>query len=125
MTKQDFKTFINQNLKDLPLEKQEILLDKMLHKWLPDIVGKFNDKIEKNYRKCQKCGKYSIIKNTKSILETEVHHDVLVYANAGYGDDDEYADITYSICYSICPFCGGKSELNRYPLNVSNYHKRY
>lgn len=124
MTKRDFNSFINQNLKGLSLEKKLELLCKIQNLWLPDIKKKLNDKLDKNYIKCSKCKKYSLIKSFKYKNKKEIRHGVTVYRDAGYGDDDEIADVTYSVDYVVCPICGGLTETNRYKIGESNRHKR-
>lgn len=125
MTKRKFENFIEENLKNLPLEKQEELLDKISNKWIPDIEDKFHKKIEKGYKKCSKCNKYFLKTKYTKTWETETYKDELVYSDAGYGDDDEYADVTYNIEYLICPSCGAKNENKKMYLHMKNRHKRW
>lgn len=124
MTKRDFNSFINQNLKGLSLEKRLELLCKIQDLWLPDIKQKLDDKLDKNYTRCSKCKKYSLIKSFKYENKKEIRHGVTVYRDCGYGDDDEIADVTYSVVYAVCPICGGLTETNRYKIGESNRHRR-
>ena len=125
MKKRDFETFIKGILKDLPLEKQEDILKKIQHKWLPDIQKKLSNRIKKNYFKCSKCGRYSLKKRFDIIYDQELVKGVTVYSDAGYGDDDKFADVTYSVEYLVCPICKGLTEKSRYPIAESNRRGRW
>lgn len=124
MTKKDFDSFIKESLKDLPLEEQEEILKKIQYTWLPNIKEKLNKRIVKSYFKCSKCGRYSLKKRFKITYGTELVKGVTVYTDAGYGDDDELADVTYSVKYRVCPLCKELTEESRYYESESNRHRR-
>ena len=124
MEKRDFEAFIKENLKNLPLEEQEEILNSIGSEWLPAIKDKLNRRIEKSYYKCSKCGRYSLKKRFKTSNGERLVKGVTVYSDAGYGDDDEIADITYSVKYLVCPFCNGLTEQSKYPLVESNRRSR-
>ena len=123
MTKREFTSFINKSLKELRLDQQEELLLKMQHEWMPEISDTFRKKLHKEYIKCNKCRKYSPLKSLRTFCETDTVKDQLVYADAGYGEDDEYADVTYAVDYYICPICKNHIEIKRRYLSEKNRHK--
>ncbi len=124
MTKKDFENFIRSNLKDLSLEEQEKILIKIRRTWMPDIIKKFDNRIEKSYNHCPKCGKYSLKKKCRVETKEVTDYGVTVYTDCGYGDDDEIADVTYLVYYNVCPVCGGLTEKNRYEIRETNRHRR-
>ena len=122
MTKREFENLIFDTMSDLSLEKQEEFLNKVYSIWLPDIMKKFSKKISKKYAKCGHCGKYSFIHEFKTISKKEEFKDVIVHTDAGYGDNDQMADVTYLITYSICPKCNANTEKSRMYLSENNRH---
>ena len=124
MNKKDFYTFIKNNLKDLPIEKQEELLTKITRNWMPKLTADFYQKKCKNLLKCTNCKKYSSVKNYKETSHIIFEPGVTVNVGCGYGDYDKIADVTYKINYIICPICGYKKELNRIAINTSNERYR-
>ena len=54
---------------------------------------------------CGKCQKF-YPKESFTISETTRTSVETVYRDAGYGDDDEIADVTRSYTYHHCPVCG-------------------
>ena len=123
MTKREFDRFITESLKDLPLEKQEILLSKMLE-WTRQSVEKFEQRMKKSYVKCSKCGKY-LMKIRLTVVNENILECKCIYSDAGYGYDDVFADVTYNVESYICPYCGEKIEKNRYELSESNKRNRW
>lgn len=123
MTKKDFETFLRGNLKKLPLEEQEALLEKIRDKWMPDITSKLDKRIEKSYIKCLQCGRYSLTKSFKIEKKEEKRYGIQVYVDRGYGDGDEVADVTYMVTYYTCPICGGLTEKNKIEMYQENRHK--
>ena len=76
--------------------------------------------MKKSYIKCKECGKYSLKSKFKLGIEEKLVKGVCVYRDCGYGDDDQYADVTYSVLYGICPYCGGKNERDRITIKEEN-----
>ena len=124
MTKREFQKIIKDALKDLPLEKQDELLDKIHYNWMNEIHNLFNKKLRDKYYKCSKCGKYYQKSKCSSTYRTEVERGVTVYVDSGYGDDDEFADVTYNVEYVTCPFCGKEKEKSKMWLGESNRRTR-
>lgn len=54
---------------------------------------------------CQECGKY-YPKSTTGKSQQEVTTVETVYHDAGYGDDDELANVTRLVTFIHCPVCG-------------------
>lgn len=78
------------------------------------------------YKYCSACKKYYLKKNEKRDQTVELVHGVCVYRDCGYGDDDEYADVTYAVTYSVCPLCHKHNEkLFKHTLGESNRRSRY
>ena len=123
MKEREFEKLILESMKDLSLEDQEKLLNNIEDKWLPKIKEKFIKKTKK-HTKCFNCGKYSLTKDFKEIYEQVENKGQVVYIDSGYGDDDEFADVTYSVCFSICPICKAKKEKSRMFLFEKNRHGR-
>lgn len=123
MNKRDFEKIIKESMDGLSLEKKEEFLNKVKSKWLPEIQEKFNKNVAKKYTKCWECGKYSLTSDFKKIHEQVEHEGVLVYVDAGYGENDEVADVTYLMHYSICPKCKHKKLLSKKFVSEKNRHK--
>lgn len=56
---------------------------------------------------CQNCGKFYHKETVTDSIE-EVTDWETVYTDAGYGDDDEIAEVTRAVTYLHCPVCGKK-----------------
>lgn len=95
-------------IKDLPLEKQELTLDKMRNEWIPSILKA----IVKGHKKCKKCGKYSHDEEYIKTSKTEVRNEYTCI-DGGYGEDDVREDVEYLLRYAECPKCHYKEQLNR------------
>ena len=124
MTKREFENFIKQSISELPLHRQEEILNKIQYDWAPELTTKFKEKVAKKNLKCKVCGKYSPYKEFLTVYETITDKDVIVYTDCGYGDDDEIADVTYHVSYYLCPICHKKFEQDRYWLSETNKRKR-
>ena len=125
MNKKEFEKFIKEGLKDLPVHKQEELLNKIQYNWLPDIKNRFAKKISSNdLLKCPQCGKYSSTKEYSISFERELVRGQLVYTDCGYGDDDKFADVLYDVEYLTCPCCKEKFEKRRHYISESNRKRR-
>jgi len=122
MNKRHFIQFLNQELKYLTMEeKVESILKIKNSTWLDDYLKH----ITKNYTLCPHCKKYSLTKKFKNMSEQEIEHNVCVHSDAGYGDNDEFATVTYRVFYEVCPKCGDKIESSRITLDISNRHSRF
>lgn len=122
MNKQTFIRFLNQELKYKTLEEKVADVLKIKNSaWLDDYIKQ----ITKNYTLCPHCQKYSLTKKLKNISEQIIEHNVCVYQDAGYGDNDQFASVTYLVFYDICPKCDHKIETSRLTLDISNRHNRY
>lgn len=56
---------------------------------------------------CQHCGKFYPKETVTNSFE-EVTNWETVHTDAGYGDDDEIAEVTRNVTYLHCPVCGKK-----------------
>lgn len=108
------------NLKIRKLYNIRDQIDKTNH----DIIGLIN-KLTKNLLKCPSCNKYFEPKNITTNTDTEIVKGVCVFRDCGYGDDDEYADVTYQVLYKKCPFCNKKVETDRYSIGETNRSDRW
>ena len=124
MDKREFEQLIRESIKDLSIEKQMEFFNKLQYNWAPDVAGKFREKIFKKYTQCFNCKKFSLIKDFQQTYKQEEYKGVTVYTDAGYGDDDEIADVTYLVTYSICPNCGAEKEIKKMFLSEKNRHCR-
>ena len=124
MTKREFQKIINENLEGLSLEKQKELLHKMEYKWLPEITGKLDRKLSNNYVYCSNCKKYALKKDLKLLFKEVEFKDQVVFIDAGYGDNDEFADVTYLVNYYTCPYCKADIEKSKMYLSEKNRHSK-
>lgn len=123
MTKREFETFLKHTIADLPIHQQEKFLKRLQYKWMPEINRDFQEKISKKYLKCTYCNKYYLLTSYSIISNIELRKGILVYTDAGYGDDDKIADVTYNVSYYLCPVCGRKMEKDRYQISETNRRK--
>ena len=123
MNKREFEKIITESMNGLSIEKKEEFLKKVQSIWLPEIQEKFQKEVSKKYTKCYKCGKYSLTSDFEEVHEQVEHKGVIVYVDAGYGDNDEIADVTYLMQYSICPKCKNKKILSKTFISERNRHK--
>jgi hypothetical protein len=56
---------------------------------------------------------------------TEVVNGECVFRDAGYGDDDIFADCSYVVLNAICPYCKAKIETARHRMSYSNERDRW
>ena len=73
---------------------------------------------------CKECNSYYPKEDAGTETSTKVCTEC-VYQDAGYGDDDEYAEVTRLVTYDICPLCGGKSYRNSIVLKQGPSKKRW
>lgn len=70
------------------------------------------------YHKCGHCKKYFKL-NPKDCYQTQEVHNISTYTDAGYGDDDRYANAVYNITKVKCPLCKKEVTLeNKYSYTV-------
>lgn len=119
MTKKDFEKFLNENFRELPLDKQEDILIKMRREWIPSIL----DKRLKKYTKCLNCGKYSLTKRFKIITKIDIREEK-IYSDAGYGDDDMFGQVKYLDYYTICPICGNEKKQKSEFISILSESRR-
>lgn len=90
---------------------------------LNELREEIEAKIDKKYYYCEECKKY-YYKKDWGTEDTEQTRCEIVYIDAGYGDDDEVADITYHIKYRICPVHKDhKIVVSKVPLSSTNRRK--
>lgn len=123
MNEREFKSFINQSLKGLSVDKQEEVLSKIEEKWLPEILYKFRKELSKKYTLCMKCNKHFL--KSRARIESETIERIAVVARDSYGDNDDIADVTEKITYEVCPNCGNKIEKSRQRLKEENRRSRF
>ena len=103
MNKNDFEKTINATLKNVSLEKQISILEKIRNVWIPAIIHQKTS----NKTFCENCKKYSLTKQYKFQVQ-EKEHDVPIFSNVE--DDGPSLDtVKFIVKYRICPKCGCKS----------------
>ena len=125
LTKRKLDKFINGYVRALSLDEQEELLDKIESQWLPEIMEKFHDRLEKYYIKCPKCHKYfSKKRKLKTFWKEEIVENACVTMDPKYDFSDMFADVTCEVKYYICPLCANQIEMERVAIKVQNRHSR-
>lgn len=124
MTKREFDEFLTESLRGMSLEEQEIQLRK-LHNWITQRQGKLQERINKSYIRCNNCKRYLLKKRLTIVHQLEVKQGECILSDAGNGDDNIFADVTYNVCYAICQNCGAKIERDRYVIKEENKRNRY
>lgn len=78
---------------------------------------------KKTYTKCPSCKKWTLdehlIPGSYRKTETET-----VYRDAGYGDDDELAEVTRAYLVMKCPHCGYEIRKHSYIVSEANRRTR-
>ena len=82
-------------------------------------------KLKKENFYCKGCHRYFARKEAKFESMTEVVNGECVFRDAGYGDDDTFADCSYIVLKAICPYCGAKIETARHRIGYSNERDRW
>lgn len=59
---------------------------------------------------CPDCRKYYALDDCGRTMREETNTEI-TYTDAGYGDNDEIAEVTRSFTYIICPVCGHQEQL--------------
>ena len=117
--KTKFQNFIKTWLSNLSIKEQDELLDMAINE-----MEEYRKIIKDNKIHCRACGEY--FDNTvKTTSEECTLKNECVYSDSGYGDTDEYADVTYLITFYICPYCGHKNEKRRMYLREANRWSRF
>ena len=127
MTQKEYNAFIKKSLKDLPLHKQEEILDKMQYKWAPELYEEILKKIKtQKFLKCRKCGRYSKEKDYSVKVEKELVKNQLVSSHISHIDCyHEYADVLYEVEYLVCPLCKKKNQRLRNKISEKNRRREY
>lgn len=81
-------------------------------------------KIDTDYCYCNNCNNYFLKAELQTESELKTEYGQCVYTDAGYGDDDEFADVTYRYIWYICPNCHSKILKKRYYISESNRRGR-
>ena len=82
-------------------------------------------KLKKENFYCRGCHRYFARKEAKFESMTEVVNGECVFRDAGYGDDDTFADCEYVVLRVVCPKCGKKKETTRHRLKYTNERDRW
>lgn len=107
----DFLNFLNKlkiNLSHIPIETQEVIINKLCKEWLPDYLKD----IKKGYIYCNNCKKYFKKEEFKEITKVEKNIET-TYSDAGYGDDDKYGEVEYLVYYQVCPNCKHETPVGK------------
>ena len=112
MNKNEIKFFIKNQIEGKPPKKQLEILTK-LEKFFVGYIEGLKIKISAKYYKCPSCGTYFDKKKIKIFEEERFIRNCLVWTDAGYGDDDQFADRKYKVTYCVCPKCSQKYELSK------------
>ena len=89
-----------------------------------NIIKKERLKINNENYYCEGCTQYFPKLNAKEFNKRETVREC-VYQDCGYGDDDEYADVTYLCFYTKCPYCGAWKRTRKLYIKEENRHGRY
>ena len=121
MKKQEFFSFILNGIVNLSIDQKVKFLHKVQNVWIPEILSLET----KNYFYCNNCKRY--IKKSDLIVERKrvINKGECVFRDAGYGEDDEYGDVTYLITYRTCPKCKSKEVTSKTHIKTENVHSRY
>lgn len=109
MNKSILNEYLNTQIAGLSPEKQLAEIDKIIEA-TKAFRSKTKNKIEKKYIYCYTCKKYHLAKSY-TIVERDANSTICVYSDAGYGDDDEYANCIYHITERVCPKCKERTEI--------------
>lgn len=119
--KNDYKSFLVSYIKNNELEDQINILNEIKNNSF-EIINEILNEKTKNKVYCKECKKYF---NSNNIFyEEKTIKDVLTSADAGYGDNDEYGDITWLFSYYMCNKCNNKIFKDKQYLYTENTHTR-
>ncbi len=105
---------------ELSINKKINLIDEYM-----EVLTKEKKKLLDDSYYCKECKQYFEKLHWGHRTEEELHKGVCVFTDAGYGDDDEYADVTYRIYYLVCPYCGARKEFSKIKLKEENRRGRW
>lgn len=125
MNRKSFERYVNEQLKELPLEQQIKDLQKMQSIWIPDLLHARQQKAgtwvppekKEEYVFCENCKTYYSKEQNKSNYEREVRTET-TFIDAGYGDDDMIGEVEYIVQYKTCPKCSRKAEVGKTRLKI-------
>jgi len=103
----------------LPIEEKLKILNNFAKK-----ITEEKKSILDNAFYCGRCETYHHKSDVKTTSRHETRHE-LTYADAGYGDDDMYGDVTYLFVYKICPNCGYENVKEKFWLSTKNEKRRW
>ena len=123
MNKKQYKELLKPYFEDIEPEKVGIEFDRV-EDVLKELEEEIYAKINRKYYYCEECKKYYHKKDWGTEDTKEIRYGDIVYIDAGYGDDDEVADITYHVKYRICPIHKDhKIVVSRVPISSTNRRK--
>ena len=96
----------------------------LINKYMETLTEKKKELLDNSYY-CNKCNQYFEKIHWGHRTEEELHKGICVFTDAGYGDDDEYADVTYKVYYLVCPYCGARKEFSKIAIKEENRRGRY
>lgn len=73
---------------------------------------------------CESCQRYFEEKSITKGQYIDTIYGACVYTDSGYGDGDEFADVTYLHTVRRCPRCGKELYHNRTLIKEENHRKR-
>ena len=118
-------SFNFEELNGLPVKDRIDKLNKIKNDAERELI-KVRKDLQENYIYCEKCSGYYPKANLQTVSDTEVIIGECVYTDAGYGDDDMFADVAYLVTSYVCPNCGNKvKEKGRSILSTSNRRDRW
>ncbi len=83
------------------------------------------EKAAKDKVLCPGCNTYFDKKQLMTGQFQETVKNECVYTDAGYGDTDEYADVTYLRTVVRCPKCGRELKRNSIKIGEANRWSRF
>lgn len=81
--------------------------------------------LKKDNYHCISCGTYFARNEAHFESTNETVKGECVFRDAGYGDDDRFADCEYVVLRVVCPKCGKKKETARHRLKYMNERDRW
>lgn len=101
------------------VEAKNKAIDKFAE-YLKDKVKKDEQNLIDHSIMCTHCGAKFVPINP---IEKEATNREVVYSDAGYGDEDEVADVTRLVKTATCPSCHKETFLESHYLRESNRRK--
>ena len=123
MNKKQYKELLKPYFEDIEPEKVGIEFDRV-EDVLKELKEEIYAKIDRKYHYCPKCQRYYLKSHWRNETGEETRYGEIVYIDAGYGDDDEVADITYHVKYKVCPmYRDHKIVISRSVISSTNRRK--